>query len=82
MHAVVRVRNHCHGHPESIDCARRRALYRNLPRSEFCRRNPVECAFSANKRRFGDLTPSRTERGRFKDTLLRGVLHNCALLMT
>jgi hypothetical protein len=58
----------------------RAALLEHLP-PQYAWRACAESFFSADKRRFGDLTPSRSWRGRITDTLLRGVLHNCALLM-
>lgn len=57
----------------------RAALLAHTP-PEYPWRACSESFFSADKRRFGDLTPSRTWKGRITDTLLRGVLHNCALL--
>jgi hypothetical protein len=60
----------------------RLALLRHLPREEYAQRNASESAFSAHKRRFGDLTPSRSWPARQRDMLLRGVLHNCALLVS
>jgi Transposase DDE domain len=83
--AVMRIRNNSkksgRRRGEGIACPYRRHLFLHCPRQLYRKRNSVECAFSAHKRRFGDLTPSRTWNGRFRDCLLRGVLHNCALLV-
>jgi hypothetical protein len=65
----------------SSKCPSRRALARKLPRRTCLLRNAAESTFSAHKRRFGDLTPSRSELGLLCDVLLHGVFHTCALLM-
>lgn len=77
--AVMRLHHHSLEAPR-LKCPYRRALAHHLPRRTYRLRNSVESAFSAHKRRFGDRTPSRTEAARFRDVLLHGVLHNCALL--
>lgn len=77
VRAVVRVRRPRKGWP--VKCRYRRALLRHLP-ADYRLRNASESAFSAHKRRFGDLIPSRSWPGCVRDVLLRGVLHNCALL--
>ncbi len=76
--AVVRVRRPGKGH--QVKCRYRRALLQHLP-AEYRLRNASESAFSAHKRRFGDLIARRTWTGCVRAVLLRGVLHNCALLL-
>jgi len=58
----------------------RRRLFDRLPRRRYGQRWQVESAFSAHKRRFGDRIHSRTQARRRREQLLRGVLHNCAVL--
>jgi transposase len=60
--------------------ARRRSLFEHFPRKRYGQRWQVESAISAHKRRFGDLVAARTVDRRNRELLLRGVLHNVAIL--
>lgn len=68
-------------HSWDISSKRRRRLYEHLP-SQYHQRAQVESAFSAHKRRFGDVLRSRSIDHQHREQLLRGVLHNCAILPT
>jgi IS5 family transposase len=58
----------------------RRAAALRFPCRRYGQRWQVESTISAHKRRFGDELASTTSEGRRKETLLRGILHNCASL--
>jgi hypothetical protein len=77
--AVMRIKRPRHG--AQLHTPYRLALLHHLPQALYCQRNASESGFSAHKRRFGDVTPGRSWAARQCDVLLRGVLHNCALLM-
>ena len=66
-------------HSWDITSRRRRRLYERLPR-QYGQRAQVESTFSAHKRRFGDVLRSKSIARRRSEQLLRGVLHNCAVL--
>jgi hypothetical protein len=78
-HAVMRIKQPRKG--AHLHTPYRLALLHHLPQALYCQRNASESGFSAHKRRFGDLTPGRSWAARQRDMLLRGVLHNCALLV-
>ncbi|WP_164003092.1 transposase [Pyxidicoccus caerfyrddinensis] len=78
--AVMRIKQPRHG--AQLHTPYRLALLRHLPQALYCQRNASESSFSADKRRFGDLIPARSWAARQRDVLLRGILHNCALLMS
>lgn len=64
----------------AISSERRRQLHKRFPKRRYGQRWQVESAFSAHKRRFGDVLRSRTRANRRREQLLRGILHNCAVL--
>ncbi|MBZ4334874.1 transposase [Corallococcus sp. AS-1-12] len=65
--------------PSRVQNRERRSLLLHLPRRLYARRWQAESFFSSLKRRFGDVLAGRTWRQRVRETLLHGVLHNCAL---
>lgn len=67
--------------PQRVSHPGRRKLLLHLPRRTYGQRWQAESFFSSHKRRFGDALGGRSERRRAKETLLHGVLHNCALLI-
>ncbi len=58
----------------------RRAHFERFPRRRYGQRWQVESAISAHERRFGDVIAARTIDRRNREVLLRGVLHNEAIL--
>jgi len=58
----------------------RRAMVQRFPKRRYGQRWQVESAISAHKRRFGDSLRARSQARRRREQLLRGILHNCAVL--
>jgi hypothetical protein len=61
--------------------AERRRLKERFPKKRYGQRWQVESLFSAHKRRFGEVLRSRSRGRRHRELLLRGILHNLAVLL-
>jgi hypothetical protein len=77
---IIKVKTRCGAKGRRIMGDHRRAIYHHFPRRQYGQRWQVESTFSAHKRRFGDDLRSNAAPRRLREILLRGVLHNCAIL--